>query len=410
MYPIIAQTTAHQIKWQNVFWQLIHLGLGGVLMIALWIVLGRFWQVELFGYFNYLFAYISIIGIFFDFGLDVLLTKLISKKLNSGIPNKCWRLKQQVFLVVLSASIICGYLLSFSFASLICLLMGSALLSFTSYFNAIFRARDQLHIEAKIGLLQKIIFIGGSIVGVVSFDYEIFWLALIYFISHLIAFIITLFILNKKHWFIISDTNKSTLFYLHESWPLFISALLAILSLRLDIFLLQWLKDAEQVGFYTAAMRLFEGIIVISSAFIAVIFPKFVAKSHDMKVLSSFFKYTIQIFSGAALIIIIPGLFIIPTAITLLYGVKFSPSIILLQTVLPALFLVFITSLSGNLLIAIGKQHLYMRILMVVLFIQIIANIICINVWGTMGAIIGYWVREVLLFIVLYVVIKKAVF
>jgi len=155
---------------------------------------------------------------------------------------------------------------------------------------------------------------------------------------------------------------------------------------------------------------LFEGVIVISSAFVAVIFPKFVAKSHDINALSSFFKYTTQIFSSAALIIIIPGLFIIPTAITLLYGVKFSPSIILLQTVLPALFLVFITSLSGNLLIAIGKQHLYMRILMVVLFIQIIANIICINVWGTMGAIIGYWVREVLLFIVLYVVIKKAVF
>ena len=379
-------------------------------MIVLWIILGRYWEVELFGYFNYLFAYISIAGIFFDFGLDVLLTKLISKNPHSGIPRQCWKLKQQVFLLVMLVAIVCGYLLSFSLDSLLCLLAGSSLLSLTSYFNALFRSHDQLHIEAKIGLLQKIIFIGSSLIGVISYEADIFFLALTYFISHLFAFLLTIFIINKKQWLKLSITEYSSHDYFHQSWPLFAAALLAILSLRLDIFLLQWLKDPQQVGFYTAAMRLFEGIIIISSAFIAVIFPKFVNKSHNIQALSSFFKHTAGIFSAAAVLVIIPGLFIIPTAITVLYGDKFSPSIILLQTVLPVLLLVFLSSLSGNLLIAMGKQHLYMKILTILLFIQIVVNIICINIWGTMGAIIGYWIREVLIFIVLFVVIKKTVF
>jgi O-antigen/teichoic acid export membrane protein len=384
--------------------------MGGVLMIVLWIVLGRFWEVELFGYFNYLFAYISIVGIFFDFGLDVLLTKLISKNKHQGIPRHCWKLKQQIFLIVFLLFFITGYILSFSLDSLLCLLVGSALLSFNSYFNAIFRARDQLHLEAKIGLLQKFIFIGSSLIGVIVFDQEIFCLALAYLISHLLALLITLVILTKKQWLTISNTNHSVEDYLHQSWPLFVSALLAILSLRLDIFLLQWLKNPEQVGFYTAAMRLFEGVIVISTAFLAVIFPKFVAKSHDLQALFDFFKHTAGIFSTAAVAIIIPGLFIIPTAITLLYGVKFLPSIILLQVVLPALLLVFLSSLSANLLVAMGKQLQYMKILTSILFIQIIVNIVAIHLWGTMGAIIGFWIREILLFILLWTAIKNIVF
>jgi O-antigen/teichoic acid export membrane protein len=384
--------------------------LGGVLMIILWVILGRFWEVELFGYFNYLFAYISIVGIFFDFGLDVLLTRLLAKNAHSAMPRNCWKLKQQIFLSVMVLSIICGYLLAFSIGSLMCLLLGSSLLSFSSYFNAVFRARDQLHIEAKIGLLQKIIFIGSSIVGVAHFGQEIFFLAAAYFISHLFAFLLTLIIIYKKRWLNLADTDSSTRDYVHQSWPLFAAAFLAILSLRLDIFLLQWLQNPEQVGFYTAAMRLFEGIIIISTAFIAVIFPKFVAKSHDIQDLSLFFKYTARIFSGAALIIIIPGLLIIPTAITVLYGAKFSPSIILLQTVLPALLLVFLSSLSGNLLIAIGRQQQYMKILTIIICIQTVVNIISINIWGTMGAVIGFWVRELLLFVLLFIAIKTIVF
>jgi len=384
--------------------------MGGVLMIVLWIILGRYWDVELFGYFNYFFAYISLVGIFFDFGLDVLLTKLISKNLHQGIPRQCWKLKQLAFMIVLLLSLIAGYFLSFSLDSLICLLLGSALLSFTSYFNAIFRARDQLHIEAKIGLMQKVVFIASSIIGVISFEQEIFCLALAYLISHLLAFLITLIIISKNNWLNISYTNKTIEDYFHQSWPLFLAALLAILSLRLDIFLLQWLKNPEQVGFYTAAMRLFEGVIIISTAFLAVIFPKFVAKSHDLQALSSFFKHTGRIFSGAAITIVIPGLFIIPTAIIVLYGIKFSPSIILLQVALPVLLLVFLSSLSGNLLVAVGRQHQYMKILTITLFIQIAVNIISIHLWGTMGAIIGLWIREIVLFILLAVAIRSTLF
>jgi O-antigen/teichoic acid export membrane protein len=384
--------------------------MGGVFMIALWIILGRYWEVDLFGYFNYLFAYISIVGIFFDFGLDVLLTKhlskcisqKISKKNPAAIPKTCWQLKKTVFLIVIILSSITGYFLSFPIDSLLCLLTGITLLSFTSYFNAIFRARDQLHIEAKIGLLQKTIFIGASIIGVVNFEQEILWLSIAYLISHLFALILTLIIIKKSQWLKITANQYSTQDYLHQSWPLFVTALLAILSLRLDVFLLQWLKSPEQVGYYTAAMRLFEGITIVSTAFIAVIFPKFVAKSHNLPELMAFFKHTARILSGAALTIIIPGLFIIPTAIITLYGDKFSPSIILLQTLLPALLIVFLTSLSGNLLIAMGKQHKYMQILSIILVTQTLVNIVSIYFWGTIGAVIGFWIKEVLLIIMLF--------
>ena len=143
------------------------------------------------------------------------------------------------------------------------------------------------------------------------------------------------------------------------------------------------------------------------TAFIAVIFPKFVAKSHDLCALASFFKYTAKILASAALLITIPGLFIIPIAISTLYGYEFTPSILLLQLLLPTLLLVFFNTLSGNLLIATGRQHQYMKILTLMLLLQIIINIVSIYLWGTIGAVIGFWIRELLLFIILLFLLKK---
>ncbi|MFK5985345.1 MAG: oligosaccharide flippase family protein [Pseudomonadota bacterium] len=387
-------------------WQFVHLGLGGILMIILWIILGRNWSVELFGYFNYFFAYISIVGIFFDFGMDVLLIKLLSKGAQA-IPENCWKLKQKVFFVVVFFSTIIAYLLEFPLDSLLFLMAGITLLSFSSYFNSIFRARDVLYIEAKIGLLQKILFIGVSLIGVIYYNQGILCLAIAYFISHLLAFILTLRILYKKDWLLIASTSSSTNDYWQQSWPLFITALLAVLSLRIDIFLLQWITTAEQVGYYTAALRLFEGVIIISSAFIAVVFPKFVAKNQDYPALSQFYKYTQKVLTAVGMSIIIPGFLIVPAAIVLLYGEKFSPSIILLQTLVPLLVIVFLTGLAGNLLIAMGKQHQYMQILALMLGFQVISNLISINLWGTIGAIATYWVRELILLLVLSWFIKK---
>jgi O-antigen/teichoic acid export membrane protein len=68
------------VRWRNVLWQTVHLGGGGVLYIVIWLCLARFWSIEDFGHFNFLFALIAVGGVFCDFGLDVLLTRIASKK------------------------------------------------------------------------------------------------------------------------------------------------------------------------------------------------------------------------------------------------------------------------------------------------------------------------------------------
>ncbi|WP_069469693.1 hypothetical protein [Candidatus Marithrix sp. Canyon 246] len=68
------------VRWRNVLWQTLHLGGGGVLYIIIWLSLARFWSIGDFGQFNFLFALIAVGGVFCDFGLDVLLTRIASKK------------------------------------------------------------------------------------------------------------------------------------------------------------------------------------------------------------------------------------------------------------------------------------------------------------------------------------------
>ena len=80
----VSKTTIYQInsvvRWRSVAWQMVRLGSGGVLLIGLWLVLARWWGIDQFGQFNYLFAYAAVCGLCCDFGLDVLLTRYVARE------------------------------------------------------------------------------------------------------------------------------------------------------------------------------------------------------------------------------------------------------------------------------------------------------------------------------------------
>jgi len=400
------------VRWTGIIWQLIHLGIGGLLLIALWSVLGRFWSVEKFGQFNYIFAYISLAGIFIDFGLDVLLTRYIAHS-NSNIPNHYWHFKLICSVVFSLLFFLLGLILTIPIDVLIWLLAGSLALSLSAFLNALIRARDKLDIEAKIGIIQKSSFILISIYGVVILQKQMLWVALCYAFSHIISLILTFVaikIYQLDHSQYLEEKTESIRNLFFKALPLFLIALFSILTLRIDIFLLQALMDEQAVGIYTAALRLIEGIIVLGSAYQAAIFPKLVNQLNDHQSFKQLFHKAIQHLTMAGFIIALGGMLLGQWMIDLLYGEAFHESGIILISLLPVVILVYLNALFGGVIIAMTKQKNYLLILAIALFINIIADYLAISAFGTIGAVMGFWLKEITLLLLLISYIKNHYF
>ena len=384
------------VRWPNVIWQGLHLGGGGGFLVVLWLVLARAWGAEQFGLFNYLFAFTAVSGIFADFGLDVLLTRHIAKD-GCRIPSTLFPIKFAVTTFMLLSCFFVGMKLGLPMAALALMLAGVCLLSWTTFLNAFFRGIERLDLEAKIGFLQKMFFVGGSLCGVLFWDGHIVWVASSYLASHAMALIITA-------WFSFSVSQKLSPGkslnigqLIPEVWPLWTIALLTMLSVRLDILLLEWLSGKMAVGLYAASSRLMDGLIVMGTAYMAALFPRLVA-IHNKKIVPR------QILSRSVLLLVLAGglvgmvgSYFSPWFMPRLYGQGFMESIKVFKYLVLALPMVFVVELLGQNLIAESRQRIYAYLLTGGVIVNILINIWLIPAWGAQGAVAGYWGRVVFL-------------
>ncbi len=392
-------------QWFHISWQMLHLGVGGILMVVFWIVLARHWSVEQFGNFSYLFTLAALVGIVFDFGMDVALITHLKKQKN--IPLNLIFLKNRI--IVLSIFFIVGFFSLYHSSSnenmllaLILFLFGGIFLSYTGFANAILRYHDHLHIEAQIGFAQKFVFIVPALGSVMYLGSGITTIAFLYLITHFFAFLVTLFYIQQKKWIYWRKMATPIKTHFYQLLPLFVAALLAVLSLRMDIMLLQWLRGSESVAIYSAASRLFEGFIVMATAFSAIIYPNLVKKTNQPQVLH---HYYLRVIKGIALLGILFCLLAVPLAPMLihwLYPESYQSSGRLLQYLLPALVLVMINMVNAQYLLAIGARHTYMKFLSMALVVQFLVNMVLIPYYDNLAAVTAFWFYQLTLLILYY--------
>ena len=384
------------VSWPNVVWQVFHLAVGGVLLMFLWVVLARLWGPDRYGWFNYLFVIIALSGIVADFGLDVLLTRSVASGIK-GIPRALLHLKFiTVFgsLGTFSALALCsssGFVKPF-----LLLLMGGLFFSSTNFLNGFLRGVDRLDLEAKVGLVQKSIFVLGSVWGVWFLNYGLLWVGLCYLGTHVLGFILTWRVIFPYRPLILKNAlpQDSGYKFLSQALPLMSIALLVFLTLRADIFLLKWLASPKTVGIYSGAFRFVEGFVLISTAYLLALFPRLVASREETGVFSSMVKRSFVLLASGGLVAAILIWWVALYLTEGLLGASFFASGEILRGLAIVLPLIFISLLLGQILIARSKQHLYALTLIIGLGVSIAVDLWTIPRWGAWGAVVGVWVRE----------------
>ncbi|WP_442763325.1 flippase [Malikia spinosa] len=114
---------------------------------------------------------------------------------------------------------------------------------------------------------------------------------------------------------------------LHDSWPLILSGLAAMLYMRIDQIMLGQMLGNEAVGIYSAAVRISEVWYFIPTMITASVFPSIIkARSENQKIYYQRIQKLLELMMVLALSLAIPISLTADWIMTILYGEGYSES------------------------------------------------------------------------------------
>jgi O-antigen/teichoic acid export membrane protein len=386
---------------------------GYILALFYTVYTARYLGVEGFGVLSFALAFAGIFSILTDLGLSTLIVREVARDLtlaskylgNATLVKTGLSIATFVFLVIIVnlsnypqqyAMVIYFITLSFIMSS------------YAGTFNAIFQAYEKMEYSSLGQVLNNLLMLGGILLAI-YFHFDVVGFAMIYFFANLICLVYAFIISSWK--FVVPKLEIDTHFWksiLKESLPIAITGIFALIAFKVDIVMLEVIKDSVAVGWYSAAYRLMEALIFIPSMYTVAIYPilsRFFISSKES--LESSFKKSFKYLFLIALPIAAGTTLLASDIILFVYKSSYTESIIALQILIWALPLIFISYVQGSTIVSINKQHETIKVTFFTMTLNIVLNLILIPYIGYVGAAITTVVTEFALFISYFYIISQ---
>lgn len=171
-----------------------------------------------------------------------------------------------------------------------------------------------------------------------------------------------------------------------QSWPLFLTSLFMIINLRADQFLLYRLLGPSDMGIYSSAVKLVEGLHIVPVTFATVMFPLFCSSYSESRekfenLYTRSFKYmAILVFPIALLTTVFAG-----PIISGLFGDSFSRGSDAMRILIWSEVFVFLGALDGQVLLVAGLQRYIFLFNVLGAVSNVILNLLLIPSFGIAG-------------------------
>jgi O-antigen/teichoic acid export membrane protein len=186
--------------------------------------------------------------------------------------------------------------------------------------------------------------------------------------------------------------------YLSRSAPIGLGVIFSVLYFRLDIVMLQLMTDDRVVGFYSAAYKLFEIVVILPHSLMIVLFPSLVEEFHkDRGTFEISFKKAFMVFFMVGSSIALVFYSFSNEIIGLIYGNGFLFSVKVLDVLAIAMSLSFLIFLLSNILIVSGREMTNTWSLVGATILNVALNFALIPIHGELGAAWTTVVCEVVL-------------
>lgn len=373
----------------------------------------RYLGTEQFGVLSFSMAFVGIFGVLESMGFDALGVreiardkKLAKKYLGNVIPMK-------IILGVSCLGLIAFFIKNLGYpeqtVKVVCFIsVGMLFNSFTQLFNSLFKAFEKMEYES-IGIIANKVLVFTLTLFAIFLKYDLVKISAIYALASSIVFIYSLLICIHKYvvpkieldWNFWKDSLKKAL-------PFFLAAVVNIIAFKIDVIMLSTIKGDEAVGYYSAAYRLIEVLLIIPAALSGSLYPVF-SRFHTLpkKALNSAYEKSFRFLFIAGIPISVGTTLLADRIILLIYGEEYYLSIMALKILIWTIPVIFISYVIGTLFASINRQVLSLKISAFAMALNVVTNLVLIPKYSFLGAAVTTVITYAVSFILSFYFISR---
>jgi O-antigen/teichoic acid export membrane protein len=379
-----------------------------ILGLATQIVAARYLGDKGYGNFSLAFALSGVFTVFLDSGLNLYICKQVSRH-----PEEANKYLKSVFgLKKILVLPVVGCLISMvllmpgeSEVKLVVCAIGLALVlnGFTEMYLAVFRAFEWMSLVCALLIIQRALFFAFGFISLLM-GYQVVPFAILFLLVSVFSLILAHWNMQKR-----SEMKESRIDWelsktiLKKSLPVCGVFLFSYIYFRLDVvFVYFFLGDAE-TGWYNAAFKWVEVLVLLVASVRAAVFPTlsrayFNQDAQFQQIAREAVRYLLMI--GLPLTV---GVFVLaPQLVELLYGGLYVMTVEILKIMILGFFLICLNEFVVYLLLSADRYREVLKIVFFGAVLNIVLNIIVIPQWGVIGAAAVASLTELFIFFMLY--------
>jgi O-antigen/teichoic acid export membrane protein len=262
--------------------------------------------------------------------------------------------------------------------------------------NAIFVARERMRHPSAVITISKVVAV---LVGLafVSRGLGIQWIACVFLLEGVLNVVIGLPLLTRVLGYRVRVALDPALCrrLLRDAAPFALTLALGLIYFKVDVVMLSAMKGSGAVGWYSAAFRLLEGLVYLSAAFVATMFPTLSRlKATSVEQLRSTTRRATDVVVGFSLPAAVALAMLSGPVIHLLYGDGYAESVPVLRWIGVSLFFVFLSNFLGSVLNAVDWQNACFWVTLAGVAVNVSLNLALIPRFSQVGAAVATAVTQ----------------
>lgn len=367
-----------------------------------------------FGDYNIVLVYLYIVVAVSDLGLYSILSREISKpgSNESSLISNIFGLRIFSILAFFIVSFAVLWFLPYSWMVKTGILIASPGFLFLST-NQILMGVFQKHLKTIWPVIGDFVTRAIQLTLIILFidlklDFLFFVLAMS--ASSLIGFFVNLYFAKRLVKFSLSFKWNFSKEILKKSWPLAVSSVLTLIYFKMDSFMLSLMKPSADVGIYSAAYKVFEGLLFFPAAFSGLMLPLMANVAEgQMDKFKMYYKKAMDFLVIITLPIVAGGIILSDKIALLIGGEEFLAASLPIKILMGALFFVFLGNLFGNVIIALDKQKKMVYVYGAGVIISTVFNLIFIPRFSYMATSMATLLTEMAVNSALFFIILREI-
>lgn len=176
---------------------------------------------------------------------------------------------------------------------------------------------------------------------------------------------------------------------LNDSWPLIASSLLVIVFMRLDQMMLAQLATIEDVGRYSAAIRVVELWVFLPSIVLRAIYPHLVAVSSDPARFESILRRVFHAALWGSIALVAVNIFLVRWVVPVLYGPEYAQSVPIASVLLFCLLFMVSGEVRAQVLFILNLKKFHFPSALLGIVVLVVLNVWLIPLYGGIGAAVA---------------------